>query len=306
MASARLHTGNRTLDTDLSTPPILCYHKVDTRAELGVTRLGPRVFRRQMETLAKRGYQALGSAELYHLLTGGGVAGQGLGLSPLSPPSPPSPPRLLLTFDDGYEPLARYAFPVLADLGFRALVFVVTDFVGRDNDWDVHYGWRRFRHLSWDDLARWQERGIEVHSHSATHARLTWVSDARVADELGRSREAIAQRLGALPAGISYPFGTVDARVLGLAAAAGYTLGFAGPAGLAGLPTAGGDEAARAGTLALCRRPVYAWDAFSDPWVLREGVAGKFARGVARLTNRIAVGTAFFQRLLGGRYTASQ
>lgn len=275
-------------------PPILCYHKVDARLELGVTRLGPRVFRRQMETLARAGYRTLGSAALLapeedgRERTGAGVAS----------------PAVVLTFDDGYEPLARHAFPVLADLGLRALVFVVTDYVGRDNDWDVHYGWRRFRHLSWDDLALWQERGIEVHSHGATHARLTWVSDSQAEDELGRSRAAITRRLGKSPAGISYPFGAVDPRVQALAAAAGYTLGFAGPGGC----PAGGGTAPAAGTerLALCRRPVYAWDAFSLPWVLREDAAGAFGMAVARLTNRFAVGTAFFQRLLGARYTASR
>ena len=288
------------LDTDVSTPPILCYHKVDPRLELGVTRVAPRVFRRQMEALAAAGIRTLGAAELSALFTGEAAAP-----GPLSPPDPSpltSLTSVVLTFDDGYEPLARHAFPVLADLGFRALVFVVTDYVGLDNDWDVHYGWRRFRHLSWDDLAHWQERGIEVHSHGATHARLTWVSDAQAEDELGRSRAAIAQRLGggAPPAGISYPFGVVDARVRALAAAAGYSLGFAGPAGPGGRQPAGADR------LALCRRPVYAWDVFALPWVLREDAAGDFGMAVARLTNRIAVGTAFFQRLLGARYTASQ
>ncbi len=274
----------------MSTPPILCYHKVDPRLELGVTRLSPRVFRRQAETLARAGYRTLGSADL---LRAGEAGREGSGAKDTSP-------ALVLTFDDGYEPLARHAFPVLAELGFRALVFVVTDYVGLDNDWDVHYGWRRFRHLSWDDLAHWQERGIEVHSHGATHARLTWVSDAQAEDELGRSRAAIARRLGASPAGISYPFGAVDARVQALAAAAGYSLGFAGPAGPGGRQPAGADR------LALRRRPVYAWDAFAFPCVLREDAAGAFGMAVARLTSRLAVGTACFQRLLGARYTASQ
>ena len=40
--------------------PILCYHKVDTRFELGFTQIEPRVFRRQIETLARRGYRTLG------------------------------------------------------------------------------------------------------------------------------------------------------------------------------------------------------------------------------------------------------
>jgi peptidoglycan/xylan/chitin deacetylase (PgdA/CDA1 family) len=271
---------------------------VDPRLELGVTRLGPRVFRRQMEALARAGVKTPGSAELGALVTGDGAAeGQG---GPLSPPHAPpltSLTSVVLTFDDGYQPLTRHAFPVLADLGLRALVFVVTDYVGRDNDWDVHYGWRRFRHLSWDDLAYWQERGIEVHSHGVTHARLTWLSDMQVEDELGGSRATLARRLGVSPAGIAYPFGALDARVQALAAAAGYSLGFAGPAGPGRRLPSGADR------LALRRRPVYAWDAFAPPCVLREDAAGAFGMAVARLTSRLAVGTAIIQRLGGARYT---
>ncbi len=237
-----------------------------------------------MEALARAGVKTLGSAELEAALAGA--------------PSPPhvspltSLTAVVLTFDDAYSALAEHAFPVLADLGLTALVFAVTDYVGRDNDWDVHYGWRRFRHLSWDDLARWQARGIEVHSHGATHARLTWLSDAQVEDDLGRSRAAIFRRLGAAPVGISYPFGAVDARVQALAAKAGYSLGFAGP---------GGRRPGGAQRLALRRRPVYAWDAFARPCVLREGAAGAFGMAAARLANRIAVGTSLIRRIGGAR-----
>ncbi|MDP3775683.1 MAG: polysaccharide deacetylase family protein [Gemmatimonadales bacterium] len=257
-------------------PPILSYHKIDTRFELGFTQLEPRVFRRQVETLAQLGFRSLGSAEL--------LRGDSEG------PAPGSRPSVVITFDDGYESLAQHAFPVLADHGFTALVFVISDFVGGENTWDVQYGWRRFRHLSWDDLGGWQERGIEVHSHTATHARLTWLSDQAVADELGRSRETIASRLGRPPAGLSYPFGAADARVRRLAVEAGYTLGFRGPNGADGDP------------LMLERWPVYAWDRFGVPLVLRDGAAGRAGRGLARFTNRCAVGTAVIQRALGRRY----
>jgi len=47
------------------TPPVLCYHKVDARFELGFTLLEPRVFRRQIEALAKAGYTGVGSAGLF-------------------------------------------------------------------------------------------------------------------------------------------------------------------------------------------------------------------------------------------------
>ncbi len=258
-------------------PPILCYHKVDTRFELGFTQVEPRVFRRQVEALARAGYRALASADLLQRLAG--------------PPVPEVGPELVFTFDDGYAGLARHAFPVLADHGFRALVFVITDYVGRDNDWDVQYGWRRFAHLDWDDLARWQERGIEVHSHGATHSRLTWLSDAQVAEDLGRSREAIGHRLGRLPDGVGYPFGSVDARVRALAATAGYRLGFAGPCGRGGDP------------LALPRLPVYGWDRAAMPLVLGASPFSGVGRGLARFTNRCAVGTAVIQRALGRRYS---
>jgi peptidoglycan/xylan/chitin deacetylase (PgdA/CDA1 family) len=126
-------------------PPILCYHKVDTRFELGFTRVGPAVFRRQVEALARRGYRALGSDALAAALAAGEAS------------VPARAADVVISFDDGYAALARHAFPILADHGFRALVFIITDFVGRDNNWDVQYGWRRFAHLGWDELAAWQE-----------------------------------------------------------------------------------------------------------------------------------------------------
>ncbi len=257
-------------------PPILCYHKIDTRLELGFTQIEPRVFRRQIETLARRGDRALGSGDLAAALSAGDTAG--------------GPGAIVISFDDGYAALARHAFPVLVHNGFRALVFVVTDFVGRDNSWDVQYGWRRFAHLGWDELGAWQEQGVEVHSHGATHARLPWLSDAQIADELQRSRETIRSRLGPAPAGLSYPYGAVDARVRRHAARAGYSLGFAGPAARGTDP------------LCLPRRPVYGWDRFATPLALGTSPLSGTALALARFTNRCAVGTAAIQRVLGRRY----
>ncbi len=149
----------------------------------------------------------------------------------------------------------------------------------------MRYGGRAFRHLSWDELGRWMERGIEVHSHTATHRRLTWLPDDAVAEELGRSREEIHRRLGVRPAGVCYPFNAVDERVAGLARQAGYTLGFAGVAGT-GEP------------LRLARLPVYPWDRFAPPAVTRGGALGALARWGARTAGRFAVVTPI---LRGGR-----
>lgn len=256
-------------------PPILCYHNIDARFVLGATRVGPRVFRKQMSALVAAGFRAIGAAELLAMLAGE------------SSPSPAAPTTghgpLLVTFDDGYESLHRHAFPVLADLGLRALVFVITDYVGRENAWDVGYGAPPLKHLDWDQLAYWQERGIEVHAHGSSHARLTTMSDAQLQDDLSRSREAIERRLGKSPLAISYPFGIVDSRVMRAARSAGFQLGFGGPS------HDGSDP------MALGRLAVYPWDPFAIPAVMQAGPLGALARWGARTANRISVVTPWLR-----------
>ena len=54
---------------------------------------------------------------------------------------------------------------------------MITEYAGRLNRWDVAYGGRRFAHLAWRDMRRWQARGITFESHTATHPRLTWLPE---------------------------------------------------------------------------------------------------------------------------------
>src|SRR3989441_867293 len=201
-------------------PPVLCYHRVGGPLELGVTRVARAVFARQMTALARAGWQTLTLAEFTARLESGNSALR----------TPHS--ALLLTFDDGYASLAEHAYPVLADLGFTATTFLITDYVGRRNTWDARCTWQRLVHLDWNEVERWRMRGLEFASHGATHRRLTWLADAPAADELARSREALMRRLGpeAGRAG-AYPFGARDCRIERLAREAGYELGFGGGSG---------------------------------------------------------------------------
>lgn len=208
--------------------------------------------------------------------------------SPL--PTPHAPRRFLLTFDDGYASLAEHAYPVLADLGFTATTFLITDYVGKANTWDVRYTWDRLRHLGWTQIEHWRARGFDFGSHGATHRRLTWLADDAVQADLGRSRDVLQVRLGAEAArAIAYPFGAVDSRIVLHAAAAGFALGFGGV-------KATGEQ------LSLARVPVYFWDAWDVPFGLREDALGSLGRFVAHAANRCAVGTSLMQGLgLGTR-----
>ena len=167
-------------------PPVLAWHKVERRHELGVTRISPRRFAKQIERLARAGWKTLGLEEVIACAIGERIA---------------APNELAITFDDGYRGLREHAFPVLEAHGFRATCFVITDYAGRLNRWDVAYGGRRFAHLAWRDMRAWQGRGIEFASHTATHPRLTRCSSDVVRGELERSRRAIAAALGVGDAG---------------------------------------------------------------------------------------------------------
>ena len=256
-------------------PPVLCYHKVERRRELGVTRLSPRRFRAQIEALALDGWRALSLAEFAASLTG----------------EPDAPARsLLITFDDAYRGLRDHAFPVLEEVGFRATCFVITDYAGRLNRWDVAYGGRRFAHLTWRDIEAWSGRGISFASHSATHPRLRWVDDARLGAELVRSRHDLGVALGSPPAAIAYPFGSVDDRVTAAAVDAGYSIGF----GVGGRWT--GDA------MRVPRTAVHFW----SPRLPVVGPLGRVERLLSDAASGCSVGTSLWQILWRGREAGSR
>lgn len=253
-------------------PPVLCYHRIGGPLELGVTRVSRSVFERQMRALANAGWRTLTLDEFARLA-----------LDPLT--THHSPLTFFLTFDDGYASLADFAYPLLADLGFTATTFLITNHVGKANSWDVGYTRERLRHLDWDMVEHWRARGFDFGSHTATHPRLTWLPHDRVQHELERSRRALVSRLGPQAGrAVAYPFGAWNARIAQLAAAAGYELGLGGVFGN-GRPHE------------LPRVPVYMWDAGDVPAGLRRDVIGRAGRLLAHLANRCAVGTTILKGL---------
>ena len=246
-------------------PPIVCYHKIEPRHELGVTRLSPRRFARQIERLARSGWRALSLGEVMACARGERSV---------------APNELAIMFDDAYRGLREHAFPVLAAHGFTATCFVITEYAGKLNRWDVAYGGRRFAHLAWRDIERAHARGISFASHTATHPRLTWLSDAAVRREFVRSRAALERALGHPCEAVSYPFGAAGEREFALARDAGYVAGFTL------VRRKSGD------VMSISRIPVYVW----SPPTPVVGVLAPIERWGAAVANRCAVGTSLIRR----------
>lgn len=191
--------------------------------------------------------------------------------------------ELLITFDDAYRGLRDHAFPVLRDLGFGAACFVVTDYAGRLNRWDVAYGGRRFAHLAWRDIETWRAGGMDFGSHTATHRRLPWLDEHVLLDELRRSRHAMHTALGVAPTSIAYPFGAVSRCVTAAAARCGYSLGFA-----LGVPW-------RGDAMRIPRTAVHCW----SPRVPVVGRFGGLEQLVSQLACRCSLGTNIWQHVTG-------
>ncbi|MBI4726946.1 polysaccharide deacetylase family protein [candidate division TA06 bacterium] len=187
--------------------PILAYHKVDSRLELGGTMISPRRFARHLEYFKKNSFQSVTLSQAVELMRQDVAAGK---------------KYLCLTFDDAYQGFYRHAFPLLKEFGFTATVFAVTDFVGKSNDWDINWGGLKFEHLSWEQMKEMQVYGIEFGSHTKTHRDLRFLSPEQLRDELAASRKLMEQNLGVQVTTLSYPFGLYNEAVKQAALEAGY------------------------------------------------------------------------------------
>ena len=130
---------------------MLVYHKVDPKAELGLTCVHPDTFEKQIAFLTSEGYQMVTLSDLR--LNGNNK-------------------RIAICFDDGYQDVYDYAFPVLQKYSAVATVFIIVDYIGKDNTWDVNIGGIRYRHLDEDSIHKLVESGWEIGSHSMSHLSL--------------------------------------------------------------------------------------------------------------------------------------
>jgi len=183
--------------------PILAYHKIDTQFEWGINTVSPRLFERQIRFLAENGYQTI-SLEDY-LFNQKKVARP-----------------IVITFDDAYQSVYRFGYPILKKYGFTATIFVIADYIGKENGWDVQLNGTIDKHLSWDEIRFLIDAGWEIGSHSSTHPDLTRLAHADLWYELAASRQQLEQNLHLAIKFISYPFNRVNDHVMQQAIDAGY------------------------------------------------------------------------------------
>jgi peptidoglycan/xylan/chitin deacetylase (PgdA/CDA1 family) len=120
--------------------------------------------------------------------------------------------EVVVTFDDGFRNQLENAAPLLAEQGFSACFFLVTDLLGADPAQARAFSRDKLHlplpvePLGWRDASRLLELGHEIGSHTRSHADLTSLGADALLDELTSSRDELSRRLGAVRH-VSAPYG---------------------------------------------------------------------------------------------------
>lgn len=184
---------------------ILCYHVVDSPSDTHFS-ISREQFKRQIRYLTSAGYNVIPLADLVRYYRGE--------IKSL-------PERaVVITVDDGwkctyeiiYEELSRREIP------FTALLYPKFIIGGSYS-------------LSWDEVREMARNGVDIQSHTLSHAHLTKAKSGRngagyqswLADELRESKKVLEEKLGKTVDVLAYPYGDYDDTVLAATKEAGYS-----------------------------------------------------------------------------------
>ncbi|MEC9257650.1 MAG: polysaccharide deacetylase family protein [Candidatus Poribacteria bacterium] len=191
--------------------PILAYHKIGTQKELGITWIAPSVFEKQIAFLHSEQYQTVSPNDLTEAL-----------LEKRKLPEK----SVMITFDDGYESCYTHAFPILKRYGFTATIFMLAGYVGKWNSWDARLGWKRFKHLSREQIIDLDLEGFTFGSHGLNHLFLTLQHHKTIQTELKMSKSILEDILQKPIDCFAYPYGNHNSKTTQLVKEANYRIAF--------------------------------------------------------------------------------
>ncbi len=87
----------------------------------------------------------------------------------------------MINFDDGYKSQLIYGKPILDKYGFKASFFIVCGKVATQPYW-----------MNWQDIAELKKDGMDIESHTMTHAHLNKLSTNALTYEIGGSKQCFS------------------------------------------------------------------------------------------------------------------
>lgn len=189
--------------------PILMYHQIDVAPPKGTPLRGlvvsPGSFARQMLLLKLLGYKGLSMRDLEPYLKGerqSKVVG--------------------ITFDDGYKNNLDNALSVLKKHRFTATCYGVSSMTGGTNSWDYDLGVEQKPLMTVEDWRVWRDAGMDIGSHTRTHANLTKLPLEEAREQIVASKQELEQALDCEVRHFCYPYGWFASEHRDMTQQAGY------------------------------------------------------------------------------------
>lgn len=164
--------------------PVLCFHKITTDFEWGLTTYAPKRFETLITSLLKRNYNFCLPEKI----------------------SEHSKP-IILTFDDGYASITENALPFLQKRDIPFIVFPIINFIGEQNDWDVNLGGIKFIHLDLEQLKNLKMNGGGIGSHGMSHTAFSNLTTEERIEEVEKSFDFLRKGLDVHYRYFSTPYG---------------------------------------------------------------------------------------------------
>ncbi len=167
-------------------------------------------FRMQMWFLKFFGYRVISLDELLLIIQQGDI---------------PKKRIVILTFDDGYADFYRYAYPILRKYNFPAIIYLLSNLVGKRAEWFRKEGRYDPPLLDVSQILALKNRGIEFGSHGRSHVKLAQVPLSRAREEIEKSKYELEGMLGFPITHFCYPYGSLNENVKRIVEGAGYRSG---------------------------------------------------------------------------------
>ena len=181
--------------------PILMYHHLsENNSKLNKYTISPSEFKSDLEFIQKNGYTTISINDLVNFTNG-----QNLPEKPI-----------MITFDDGYQSVYKYAYPMLKERNMKAVANVIgkyAEMYSNINDENVSYAHINFEHLS--EMVN--SSLIEVGNHTYdmhTGNGIKNASDTKLKEDISQAQNLFVCNLHYTPKAFAYPFGKISKQAL--------------------------------------------------------------------------------------------
>lgn len=191
--------------------PVLMYHSINSReSRTGDYVITPAAFRKDLEWLTASGYHTVVVQDLLDYVE------EGI-------PLPEKP--VMITFDDGYYNNYLNAFPILREMGMKAVISIIVAETDKYSELDENR--ENYSHLTWDQIREMMDSGlIEFQNHSYNlhksgkqaarkgigkkSGESTEAYQAAIREDVEKGQQRFVEMTGYAPTAFTYPFGAVS------------------------------------------------------------------------------------------------